>query len=321
LIEALRRGFVNFHEGRSVVAPIINLAIAEHNGEMHIKPGYLLGSGQICVKVVTYYYDNPRHGLPTRDGALLLADRMNGRMIALLADEGLITDMRTAASSAVAVDALAPQGDLVLGLVGSGTQSFWHAAAVKAVRPIVEVRVWGRDASRSAALAQRITQKLGLVARATGLGEAARSGVVVTATPAQQPILVEPAIEAGAVIVAMGADAVGKRELGLKAIERATGIVVDSLEQCRQYGELQLMFLQSACCLLAAELVAQPRHDRTSCHVIIDVEGYAAGVKRTVCGRSEIDVDILDPKHEVLRQQILNSEARRPTVMDLGLAG
>jgi ornithine cyclodeaminase len=63
--------------------------------------------------------------------------------------------------------------------------------------------------------------------------------VVVTATPASTPVLTEQALRPGALVVAMGADAAGKRELGPRILEQASLIVADSLDQCRAVGELQ----------------------------------------------------------------------------------
>jgi hypothetical protein len=77
---------VAFHSGEAWVAPITNIVLPEHNGGMHINPGYLRSSSEICVKIVTCFYDNPRLGIPTRDGAIVLADRSNGRMKALLGE-------------------------------------------------------------------------------------------------------------------------------------------------------------------------------------------------------------------------------------------
>ena len=73
------------------VAPITNIDLPEVNGEMHIKPGYMAAGDHICVKIATCYYDNPANGLPTRDGLIVLANRRNGRIEAVLCDGGLIT--------------------------------------------------------------------------------------------------------------------------------------------------------------------------------------------------------------------------------------
>jgi len=274
----LRDGFIAFHNGQAWVAPITNIALPEQNGEMHIKPGYLTGSSEICVKVVTCFYDNPRHGLPTRDGAILLADRRDGRMKALLADKGRITDMRTAGASAVAVDALAVKRPIRLGLVGAGTQAYWHAAAIACVRQVHEVLVWGRDFAKAEAAARNIEDRLGLTARVASLEATCLADVIVTATPAQEPVIDTQRLQPNALIVAMGADAIGKRELGPDVLLRALAIVADSLPQCRRYGELQWIDRQASeipvreLGALLAQAEALPRGDGP---VIFDSTGVA----------------------------------------------
>lgn len=239
LIPALREGFADYARGRAHSAPITNIDFPEQHGEMHIKPGWLDSTQDTCVKVVTCYYDNPRRGLPTRDGCVLVADRADGRMKALLADGGLITDMRTAGASAVAVDRLQPREAIELGLVGTGTQALWHARAIACVRRLQRVRIWGRDAAKAAALAACIAEELRVEAEAVPRDAALACDVVVTATPAREPVVGNEPLKAGALIVAMGADAVGKRELGETAGKRITRFVADDAAQCRRYGELQ----------------------------------------------------------------------------------
>lgn len=239
LIPAVADGFRAYDAGDAVVAPVTNLDLREVNGEMHIKPGYLRAGDWLCVKIATCYYDNPARGLPTRDGVLVLSDRRTGRLAAVLCDGGLVTDMRTAAASAVAVDALARPGAITLGLVGAGTQAFWHAAAIPKVRTVDAIHVWGRDGARAAAAAGRITRELGLAATAATLDEAAACDVVVTATPARTPVLDHQRLPPGALVVAMGADAAGKREIADEIWKQVALVVADSLHQCEKLGELQ----------------------------------------------------------------------------------
>jgi ornithine cyclodeaminase len=239
LIPALAQGFRDFHSGQAKVAPITNIDVPDARGEMHIKPGYMISGEHICVKIATCYYDNPAQGLPTRDGVLVLANRRNGRIEAVLYDAGLITDMRTAGASAVAVDALAKHGPVSLGLIGAGTQAFWHAVAIAHVRPLSEIRIWARRPEKARKLAERLEQKGSTPARVETLANAALSDVVVTATPANAPILTNEQLRPGSVIIAMGADAAGKRELGPGILGQASLVVADSLRQCRAVGELQ----------------------------------------------------------------------------------
>jgi len=239
LIPIIAEGFRDFHLGQAKVASITNIDVPEARGEMHIKPGYMASGDHICVKIATCYYDNPAQGLPTRDGVLVLANRRNGRIEAILCDSGLITDMRTAGASAVAVDALAKPKATTLGLVGAGTQAYWHALAIMHVRPIKQILVWGRRADRAKDLAERLARETKVSVRSESLKTVAASDVVVTATPANAPILTDERISPGATIVAMGADAVGKRELGPEILKQASLVVADSLKQCTTVGELQ----------------------------------------------------------------------------------
>ncbi len=239
LIPALAQGFRDYHSGKAVVAPITNIDVSDYNGEMHIKPGYMIGSDWLCVKIATCYYDNPSVGLPTRDGLVVLSNLRNGRIEALLCDAGLITDMRTAGSSAVAIEALAPDRRVRLGLVGAGTQAYWHAAAVPLVRTITDVRVWSRRPEASSALATRIGAELDMRAEATSLEAVADCDVIVTATPAREPVLDGQKLRPGALVVAMGADALGKKELGASLMSQASLVVTDSRRQCEAVGELQ----------------------------------------------------------------------------------
>jgi ornithine cyclodeaminase len=239
LIPALARAFRDYFDGHARIAPITNIDLPSVNGEMHIKPGYFADGDHVCVKIATCYYDNPSRGLPTRDGVVVLANRKNGRIEAVLCESGLITDMRTAGSSAVAVDALARPGPITLGLVGVGTQAYWHAKALLHVRPIERVLVWGRRQARVTAGIERIASATKLNVTAGTIDEVAACDVVVTATPASTPVLTEQALRPGALVVAMGADAAGKRELDPRILEQASLIVADSLDQCRAVGELQ----------------------------------------------------------------------------------
>jgi ornithine cyclodeaminase len=246
LIPIIAEGFKDYHSGQAKVAPITNIDVHEARGEMHIKPGYMASGDHICVKIATCYYDNPAQGLPTRDGVLVLANRRNGRIEAILCDSGLITDMRTAGASAVAIDTLAKPQAATLGLVGAGTQAYWHALAIMHVRPIEQIFVWGRRADKAKELAERLARETKVPVQTESLKTVAASDVVVTATPANAPVLTDERISPGAIIVAMGADAIGKRELGPKILKQASLIVADSLKQCTNIGELQWPDAKSA---------------------------------------------------------------------------
>src|SRR3989304_7528113 len=189
LIPALKQGFVDYAKGLAKAAPPTNIDFEAANGEIHIKPGYLESTTDVCVKIVTCFYDNPEKGLPTRDGCIVVADRTNGRMKAVLYDEGMITDMRPAGASAVAVDFLQSSKSVNLGLIGTGTQAYWHILAIKAIREIKEVRIWGRDPQKSKRLPGDTEKTRGVTPRLSTPEIAISSAAVVSATPARTPLI------------------------------------------------------------------------------------------------------------------------------------
>jgi ornithine cyclodeaminase/alanine dehydrogenase-like protein (mu-crystallin family) len=139
----------------------------------------------------------------------------------------------------VAVSKLAGRETIELGLVGTGTQAYWHARSISSVRSLSKIRIWGRSRAKADLLADRISADLRIPVMPDSLDEVVNSDVVVTATPAHEPILTTQKPKKGAVIVAMGADARGKRELSAAFMANVAHVVADSVPQCRQYGELQ----------------------------------------------------------------------------------
>ncbi len=239
LIPALTKNFAAYDRGNAKVAPISNIDFADLNGEIHIKSGWIADGPFVCTKLVTCYYDNPRAGLPTRDGALVMINRLNGRFEAFIYDEGHVTNMRTAGSSAVAVQLLARAGADELGIVGSGTQAYWHAKAIASVLNLRSIKISARNSDRAEALRQRIEQTLNVPAFVVDVQSAVQAPIIVTATPARNPVLIHERLRPGTLLVAMGSDAIGKRELGSAIIEQCTLLVADSLDQCAKIGELQ----------------------------------------------------------------------------------
>jgi ornithine cyclodeaminase len=250
----------------------------EVNGETHIRAGYFTDGAIMCVKVANFFFDNPRAGLPTLDCAVVVSDRRTGRLLAVICDGGLLSDMRTAAASAVAARALARDDASTLGLIGAGNQAYWHALALRHVRRIASVKVWSRSAERTAATAERISAATGVPAAAAALEAAALCDIVVTATPARSAILETQRTSKGACVIAMGADTPGKRELGPGFMSRATWIVADNLANAQRAGELQWLpdaGNDSRVAALGAVLAGEARRPAAADLVVYDSTGIA----------------------------------------------
>jgi thiomorpholine-carboxylate dehydrogenase len=142
-------------------------------------------------------------------------------------DGRYITEMRTAAVSAVATDALASRDAKVLALLGAGVQAHAHLEMLPRVRRFEEVRVWNHHPEK----ARRFADEHGI--KAMELEEAVRGAdVVVTATSARESILKGEWLKAGAHVNAVGASRPDWRELDDAAMQNV--VVVDSYEGARR---------------------------------------------------------------------------------------
>jgi ornithine cyclodeaminase/alanine dehydrogenase-like protein (mu-crystallin family) len=146
--------------------------------------------------------------------------------------------LRTAAATAVAVRHLAKRDATKAVLVGGGRQARGQVQALGLAMPLAHLAVYDRHPERAAEVAA-FAQSIGIDAGAVdAIGPAARSAdVIVTATPAREPILGDEDVLEGALVVALGADGPGKQELDPRILGRAK-VVVDIVEQCAASGEL-----------------------------------------------------------------------------------
>jgi ornithine cyclodeaminase/alanine dehydrogenase-like protein (mu-crystallin family) len=226
--------------GLGSVEPPGVLGMHVPNGGFHVKVASLRsGRHWFAAKANGNFPGNPeRHGLPSIQGVLFLADADDGTPLAVM-DSMRITELRTAAATAVAARHLARADARVLTLVGCGAQAPSHLRALAAVRPLERVYLLDSDASRARTLADRMRNELGIsVDATTDLGRAvAASDIVVTCTTARVPILDERAARPGLLIAGVGADSPHKHELA-PSLLRAGKVVVDSLVQCSEIGDL-----------------------------------------------------------------------------------
>jgi len=233
LIQAIEDGFVAYSRGHVVVPPVGHLDFEEPPGDCHIKYGYIRGDDSFTVKIATGFYRNPERGLPSSNGVVLVFSSRTGELQAILQDEGLLTDLRTAAAGAVAAKYLAPPRVECIGIVGAGTQARLQLEFLKEVTPCRRVLVWARSAARAAAFRVEGFQ---IEIAATVADLAAQSQLIVTTTPARHWLIGADDVQPGTHITAVGADGGGKQELDPRLFARAV-CVVDSRKQCAAFGD------------------------------------------------------------------------------------
>jgi len=220
--------------------PILRLDIPEHHGEVDVKSAYVPGIDGFAVKISSGFFDNPKLGLPSGGGMMVLLSAKTGVVEALLLDNGYLTDIRTAAAGAVAAKHLSRPDSAVAAIFGAGLQAGLQLEALRLVRPIEEARIWARDAAKAEATAARLREKLGIMVRAEPDAANAAGGadIIVTTTPSTEPLIKAGFIVAGQHITAMGSDAEHKNEIAPAILRMADLYVADSARQTRRLGEL-----------------------------------------------------------------------------------
>lgn len=224
-----------------VMPPVLSFHIPEHNGEIDVKTAYVPGIDSFAVKMSPGFFDNPRLGLPSLNGLMVLFSATTGLVEALLLDNGYLTDIRTAAAGAVAARHLSRENAAVAGIIGSGLQARLQLRALTLVRGIERAFIWGRDADKAAACAGNCAAELGIeaVAAPSVAAVMAEADIVVTTTPSAEPLVAADQLRPGQHLTAMGSDADYKCELAPEVIPAATRFVVDRLAQSRERGELR----------------------------------------------------------------------------------
>ncbi len=238
-LHCLEQGFIAFSAGKVQVPPIQGFSFPGANGDCCVKSAYIEGSATFTVKISTGFYDNPGTGLPSNDGLMLVLSAHTGQPLALLHDEGWLTGMRTALAGRIAARLLAPPRVSAIGILGTGMQARMQLEQLGAITECRQVVVWGRQDSGLAAY-RAFARALGYQVRTTqdAAEVAAAANLIVCTTPSRQPLLFSEWVRPGTHITAVGADGPGKQELDPALVARAERIVVDSVAQCSQYGEV-----------------------------------------------------------------------------------
>src|SRR5207249_2318700 len=133
LIPAMEKALIDFSSGK-VTQPVRSVIKVDPPGGFFGMMPALTPEG-LGLKIVTFYPKNVERGLPTHMATISLVDPETGTPLAVM-DGRLITEMRTAAVSAVATNLLSSAGAKILAILGSGVQAHSHAEALRIVRRV-----------------------------------------------------------------------------------------------------------------------------------------------------------------------------------------
>ena len=240
-IDIIEQAFAALAKGGVVMPPILSMDLHAANGEVDVKTAYIPGFEGFAIKVSPGFFDNPKLGLPSLNGLMILFSAKTGLVEALFLDNGYLTDVRTAAAGAVAAKHMSPAAVETAGVIGTGVQAKLQMEAAFLVRPFKRVLVWGRDSEKAQTCASELAANLGVEARVENdPGQlVAESQLVVTTTPARTPVLNADWLHPGLHITAMGSDQGEKNEIDPQALARASAYICDRVSQCEKLGELR----------------------------------------------------------------------------------
>lgn len=240
LIDEIEAGFVAYSRGESVVPPVGELVMTDPPGDVHIKYGYIRGDDYYVIKIASGFYGNAKLGLATSNGMMLLFSQETGQPVAILQDEGHLTDIRTAVAGAIAARYLAPTVVERIGIVGTGMQARLQLEYLATITDCRDVLVWGRSDANLDSYAADM-RKLGYkLDKTTEPNDILQScNLIVTTTPSEAAILADVEyLCPGTHITAMGSDTHSKRELSSTIMQAADLVVADSISQCLERGEI-----------------------------------------------------------------------------------
>jgi ornithine cyclodeaminase len=228
-IPIVRDAMIGFSRGdtRQLLRSIIPLAEGRLFG---IMPGALGEAAPFGAKLISIYPENFAKGVQSHQGLIILFDPATGAPVAAI-HAGEITAIRTAAASAAATEALARPEASRLAILGYGEQAATHARALRLVRRLDAITVWGRSPERAADFARRMGAELGLrVTAAAGVEAAvAEADIVCTVSHASEPILLGRWLKPGTHVNLVGSSRAGPVEVDDELVVRAR-FIADSRE-------------------------------------------------------------------------------------------
>jgi alanine dehydrogenase len=307
-IDALEPAHIAFSHGRAIM-PVRLTARFHDQGIMALMPAWLDDGPSLGVKCVTSFPGNVARQLPLVTGTVLLLDAETGTTIAIM-DGAYITEIRTAAASALATRALARPDAARLVLIGAGVQARAHLAAIAQVRGLTNVAVVARtleSAERFVEAQSPLYPDLQIRATKSADAALATADIVCTVSSASEPVFNSSSVVAGTHINGVGAHTPSTREIPGQTMRDAR-VVVDSREaNLRECGDCLIpidegLFNAEHVSDELGEILSGDKAGRTSNAEVtiyqscgIGVQDLAAATlvyKRAVEERAGIEVDL-----------------------------
>jgi ornithine cyclodeaminase len=240
----ISEAYVASSSGHVQTGDVVHLSFPESNGDCHVKSGHILHTDTYVIKIASGFYDNPSKGLPSSNGMMLAFSATSGEPLAILRDEGWLTDMRTGIGGAIATKALANKDAEKVLIIGSGIQARFQAKCLASLMPgrAFNFNIWGRNEDAVKVLAEELRgQNLNTDVVKNLDEQVSLADIIITTTPATSALFGDNLVKPGTHITAIGADTHGKQELPTSVIESASLLVCDMTSQSLNHGEFQVI--------------------------------------------------------------------------------
>lgn len=239
-LDEVAKGFTALAKEEVTLPPILRIDVPENHGEVDVKTAYIHGLDSFAIKIAAGFFKNSELGLPTGSGMMVLISAETGNPMAILLDNGYLTDLRTGIAGAIAAKYLAPTETKVAGVIGSGMQARYQMRSLKMVRDFSQLLIFGIVEDEVDSYVAEMSEELGVeVIKAQDAESVMReSDVVVTSTPSKTPYLRADWLHPGLHITCMGSDSEDKQEIEAEVFAKADRIFCDRKSQVFRLGEL-----------------------------------------------------------------------------------
>ena len=264
VIKTIEKVYTLKSEGKTALFPMVFHEFERGVADMDIKSGHLKGVDIFGLKLVSWFGENPKKGLPALYGTTMLFDSKTGRPLAIF-DAEYITGMRTGAAGAIGAKYLARKNSENLLMIGAGHQAIFQITATLIVMDNIKtVRIY--DAMRydnavglSKSIKERIVTKflsgyeedseiyqqlrkkfdVKFEAVSDVKGAVGLSDIIITATPSRKPMIMKEWVKKGTHFSCVGADMEGKQEID-ENIFNIARVYVDDYTQAANVGETEI---------------------------------------------------------------------------------
>ncbi len=289
-IDCIEQAFKIAATKEVIMPPIMRLDIKEHNGEIDVKAAYVPGLDSFAIKMSPGFFDNPKKGLPSLNGLVILFSSYTGLVEAVLLDQGFLTNIRTAAAGGgVAVRWLSRNNSKVLTIIGAGMQAQLQARAAMQERGFEEIHLWSKfpdEYETYIAQMKNAGVDTPIYVHENIHDAVAKADVIITATPSVEPLITKDMLKKGQTIIAMGSDSEHKQEIDANVFTAIDCYVCDSQKQTAVLGELQFALEQNIVSKDAifpeiGQIIAGQKQGRTSDEQIILCDLTGTGLQDT----------------------------------------